>query len=154
MDIFNDDFQDLVLAFNQFDVRYLVVGGYAVNAHGYSRPTGDLDVWVEPTEQNYRCLSRALGHSGLPADAIGLEQFLTPAKYDVFQFGKPPIAIELMKAVKGLTFEKAFKESVEMVISGVPTKLLSYNSLIEAKRAANRLRDKEDINKLKKLKKP
>ena len=84
----NPDFADLLLAFNAHEVRYLVVGAYALAAHGRPRATGDLDLWVEPSLANAPRVMRALAAFGAPLDQVEEGDFAKPGI--VFQMGLPP----------------------------------------------------------------
>ena len=92
MNIFNNDFKDFILYLNQYVVEYIVVGGYAVIIRGYSRSTGDIDIWVNKTEENFIKLQKAIMSFGLPEIAVKKEEFFSD-NFDVFAFGKPPYAI-------------------------------------------------------------
>lgn len=147
MNIFNEDFQDFIQALNKFDVEYMLVGGYAVIIRGYSRSTGDMDIWVNRTEVNFQKLQYAIQEFGLPSMAIPVQKFLSD-EYDVFAFGKPPYAIEIMTAVKGLNFDAAYQTSTIEVVDEVPVRIIHLNQLIEAKKAAGRNKDLNDIENL------
>ena len=110
MNIFNNDFKDFILYLNQYEVEYIVVGGYAVIIRGYSRSTGDIDIWVNKTEENFIKLLKAIKAFGLPEIAIKKEEFFSD-NFDVFAFGKPPYSIEIMTAVKGLDFISTYNNS-------------------------------------------
>lgn len=103
MNIFNDDFQDFIQCLNNADVEYILVGGYAVIIRGYSRSTGDMDIWVNRTATNYEKLIKAISVFGLPTEALPEEKFFSD-EFDVFSFGRPPFAIEIMTAVKGFFY--------------------------------------------------
>ena len=81
LNIFNDDFKEFIESLNNFDVEYILIGGYAVVLHGYNRTTGDLDIWVNPTETNYRKLIKAFSYFGFPTGAIDLTRFLKNENY-------------------------------------------------------------------------
>ena len=108
MNIFNDDFKDFIDYLNQNEVEYIVVGGYAVIIRGYSRSTGDIDIWVNKTVENFIKLQKVIIAFGLPTKAIKEEDFFSD-NFDVFAFGKPPYAIEIMTAVKGLDFKNTYE---------------------------------------------
>ena len=110
MNIFNEDFHDFIQCLNKHGVEYILVGGYAVIIRGYSRSTGDMDIWVNKTQANYSNLLSAILEFGLPAQAIKKEQFFSN-EFDVFSFDKPPYAIEIMTAVKGLDFTNTYQLS-------------------------------------------
>ncbi len=148
--IFNQDFLDFIESLNQNEVAYLLVGGYAVNIYGYRRSTGDLDIWVNPTEDNYHHLIKAFNHFGLPKDAIKLEDFLglSSQNYDVFTFGVSPVAIDILTQCKGLQFTEAYNRSEVMDVEGINIRLIHLKDLINAKKAVGRNRDIDDIQHL------
>ena len=77
MNIFNDDFKDFIIFLNQNEVEYIVVGGYAVIIRGYSRSTGDIDIWVNKTRENYIKLQKAITEFGLPEVAVKENEFFS-----------------------------------------------------------------------------
>ena len=129
-DIFSKDFREFIDLLNKHDVEYIVAGGFAVILNGYRRPTGDVDIWINNTKENYLKLIRACQQFGLPVRDITLERFLNTEDVDVFTFGRPPVAIDIMARLKGV----------------------NINDLIAAKKAAGRYRDLDDIEKLTKTK--
>jgi len=143
--IFNRDFQEFIQALNDAEVDYLLVGGYAVILYGYYRTTGDLDVWINPTQENYFKMSKAFGKFGLPQDVIEPKDFLDIESNKVFTFGRPPVSIDILTQVKGLDFREAKENSIINESEGFPIKLISYKELIKAKKASNRHRDINDI---------
>ncbi|MEY3059571.1 MAG: hypothetical protein RL000_923 [Bacteroidota bacterium] len=147
MNLFNEDFIDFLNFLNENKVSYILVGGYAVVIRGYSRTTGDIDIWVEKNQENYLKLNKALVSFGLPSNAITLDSFLSP-EFDVFSIGKPPFAIEIMTAVKGLDYKEAFDTSTMEKIDGIEIKVLHLNQLRQAKAAAGRHKDLNDLENL------
>lgn len=148
MNIFNEDFHDFIQSLNKFEVEYILVGGYAVIVRGYSRSTGYMDIWVNKTEVNYHKLQSAIIEFGLPAKAIQKDQFFSD-EFDVFSFGKPPFAIEIMTAVKGLDFVKTYQSStIERIDNRIDVRIIHLNQLLEAKKAAGRNKDLNDIENL------
>lgn len=109
--IFNADFKDFIQALNDNDVDYILVGGFAVILHGHSRVTGDMDIWVNRTEENYKKLMKAFYQFGMPAFDMSKENFLNHQDWDVFKFGRKPAAIDIMTKVKGLDFDECLKLS-------------------------------------------
>jgi hypothetical protein len=103
--IFNQDFREFIAALNNNEVRYLLVGGYAVILHGHSRTTGDMDIWVESTKENYSKLVKAFGEFGMAIFDMTEEKFLNTEKYDVFRFGRNPVAIDIMTKMSNFSFE-------------------------------------------------
>jgi predicted nucleotidyltransferase len=147
MNLFNEDFIDFLNYLNKNKVSYILVGGYAVVIRGYSRTTGDIDIWVEKNQENYLKLNKALVSFGLPSNAITLDSFLSP-EFDVFSIGKPPFAIEIMTAVKGLDYKQAFDTSTMETIDGIEIRVVHLNQLRQAKAAAGRHKDLNDLENL------
>jgi predicted nucleotidyltransferase len=146
VNIFNIDFQDFIRALNECDVEYVLVGGYAVILHGYSRTTGDMDIWVNPTTDNYTRLLRAFSLFGMSIFDMSLEKFLNTTAYDVFVFGVPPVSIELMTKVKGLEFDHVLENAEWFDIDpSLKVRALGLPDLIMAKKAANRPKDLDDL---------
>lgn len=85
--IFNRDFQDFLRSLNNNEVDYILVGGYAVILHGYARTTGDMDIWVQKTAENYHKLVKAFIEFQMPIFDMTLENFLYNEDVDVFSFG-------------------------------------------------------------------
>lgn len=146
--IFNEDFRDFLSALNNRGVRYILVGGFAVILHGYSRTTGDMDIWVERTKENYLRLKDAFDEFGMPVFDMTEENFLSHPVWDVFTFGIPPVAIDIMVKVKGLNFEDNYNQSVLFEDEDVEIRTLHKNQLIEAKKQSNRPKDIDDIQNL------
>ena len=147
--IFNADFQEFIEELNKFNVDYILVGGYSVIIHGYNRTTGDLDVWVNPTRSNYEKLISACSSFGLMLDDLAEDNFLKNDDLDVFTFGRPPVSIDIMTKVKGLTFKETYELAQITEIDGVKTRVIHKNHLIQAKKAAGRPKDQDDIEHLK-----
>ena len=146
--LFNPDFQDFLQACFQCEVRYLLVGGYSVILHGYSRTTGDLDLWVERSAENYECLVRAFQQFGMPVFDMTADNFLHRPDLDVFTFGRPPVAIDIITSLKGLVFAEAWHAAEFVYVEEVPIRLIHYLHLVQAKRAAGRPRDQNDLDNL------
>lgn len=143
------DFLEFIEALNQNKVEYLLAGGYAVVLHGYQRSTGDLDIWVNPTLENYNHLLGAFDDFRMPIFDMSEENFLQTGEMDVFTFGVPPIAIDIMTQVKGLEFSKAFAQAdVFNLGDDLSVKMLCLEDLIAAKKAAGRAKDFNDIRHL------
>jgi hypothetical protein len=146
--IFNEDFRDFLTALNKQEVRYLLVGGFAVILHGYSRTTGDMDIWVERTPENYLRIKQAFLHFGMPVFDMTENNFLSHPNWDVFTFGVPPVAIDLMVTVKGLDFETCFANSILFEDDDLKIRTINRNDLLKAKKMAGRAKDVNDIENL------
>ncbi len=143
------DFLDFIKALNSAEVKYMLVGGYAVIFHGYARNTGDMDIWVERTAENYEKITQAFHLFGMPVFDMTLEKFLDHEQFDVFSFGIPPVSIDVITDLKGLDFTSVFPYSVDMKSDGIPVKTINLTNLLKAKQASGRLKDLQDIEHLK-----
>lgn len=146
--IFHDDFRDFIKALNNQQVEYILVGGYSVILHGYARTTGDIDIWVNPTIDNYKKLVKSFHEFGMAVFDMTEKNFLHNDSFDVFTFGRPPVCIDIMKNVKGLDFETAYQHSAFVEADGFPIRLVDYRDLIKAKKASGRAKDINDIENL------
>lgn len=146
--IFNTDFRDFIQALNNNEVEYLLVGGYAVILHGYSRTTGDMDIWVNRTSTNYKKLLSAFGEFRMPVFDMTEENFLNHQDWDVFRYGRKPVAIDIMTKMGGLDFNECFAISKEYNDDDLMIKLVHYNDLVKAKKAAGRHKDLNDLENL------
>jgi len=153
-DIFNPDFLEYLKLLNLFNVEYVLVGGMAVNLHGYQRTTGDMDIFVNPTEENHNRLKKVHIDYGMPmGEMMLLRNFLNTKIYDVFTFGGGIYRIEILTVCKGLTFNITFKNAITTQIEDIKIKYIDYNTLIKAKKASGRPKDLYDIDELEKLRK-
>jgi predicted nucleotidyltransferase len=148
LNVFNEDFKDFIQSLNKFEVEYILIGGYAVILHGYNRTTGDLDIWVNPTEINYTKLIKAFSFFGFPTNAIDIKRFLNQETYNVFTFGRPPMAIDIVTSIQGVEFLDAIQNASEVQVQGIVVRLLSRSDLILTKKASGRFKDLDDLENL------
>ena len=146
--IFHEDFRDFLNALNKADVRYILVGGYSVVLHGYSRTTGDMDLWVERTSENYYRIIKAFQIFGMPLFDMTESNFLSHPIWDVFTFGTPPVAIDIMVKIEGLNFEDVFQKSVYFEDDDLKIRTINRNDLIAAKKIAGRAKVINDLENL------
>ena len=106
-----DDFKELLSVFNAQDVKYLVVGGYAVSFHAQPRATKDLDIFIKADPTNAEATYRALGVFGAPLGEITIEDLADPNKF--IRFGQPPIAIDILPGIDGLISMKRGNEGLK-----------------------------------------
>src|SRR5665213_1377782 len=138
------DLKELLSALNAHSVKYIVIGGYAVGVHAQPRVTKDLDVWIELSQTNATAVYAALASFGAPLRDITVEDFLKPTS--VVRIGVPPVAVDILQHIDGVTFEQAWPSSVEYVVDGeVPTRYISADDLITNKLASGRLQDLADV---------
>jgi len=146
--IFHEDFRDFLNALNEAEVRYILVGGYSVVLHGYSRTTGDMDLWVERTSENYKRIIKAFQIFGMSLFDMTESNFLSHPIWDVFTFGTPPVAIDIMVKIEGLKFEDVFQKSVYFEDDDLKIRTINRNDLIAAKKIAGRAKDINDLENL------
>ncbi|MFM2358367.1 MAG: hypothetical protein RLY16_360 [Bacteroidota bacterium] len=146
--IFHQDFRDFIHALNQTQVRYILVGGYSVVLHGYSRTTGDMDLWVDRTSDNYLRLKSAFHIFGMPVFDMTEQNFLSHPVWDVFTFGTPPVAIDIMVKLDGLKFEDVFQKAIYFEDDDLKIRTINRNDLIAAKTIAGRAKDINDLENL------
>jgi len=146
--IFNDDFRDFLAALNEQEVRYILVGGFSVILHGYSRTTGDMDIWVDRTVENYSKLQKAFHQFGMPLFDMTEQNFLAHTEWDVFTFGVPPVAIDIMVKVKGLSFDDCYAKSIFFEDDDLKIRTIHKENLIEAKKSAGRSKDLNDLENI------
>jgi hypothetical protein len=146
--IFNDDFRDFIRAMNNCKVDYILVGGYAVILHGYRRVTGDMDIWVDKTKENYLKLVAAFTGFGMPVFDMTEHTFLNSDSTDVFSFGRSPVSIDVITKLKGVNFADAISQVQFYTEDELSIPFIHLSNLIEAKKAAGRHKDLDDIEKL------
>jgi len=140
-------FKELLQRFNEHQVRYLIVGAYAVMKYTEPRYTKDLDVWVDATPNNAGRIFKALAEFGAPMKSVTVGDFANTEL--VFQIGIDPHRIDIMMGIKGLEFSDAWPRRVEAHFEDVVINLISKEDLLIAKQAAGRPQDLIDLDKLK-----
>lgn len=144
----NEDYRDILIALVTRHARFLVVGAHAMAAHGYPRATVDIDLWVEPSNENAERVWHALAEFGAPLETLKVtrDDFVRPDV--VVQLGLPPNRIDILTGVSGLDFEQAWAHRIEGVVDGVHVPVISMADLIENKRSTGRDKDRVDIKGL------
>jgi predicted nucleotidyltransferase len=140
------DFKDFLKLLNSHNVKYLLVGGYAVGYHGYPRATGDMDIWIELSESNSKKVTSTFRDFGMPNEKISEDLFLEKNK--VIRMGVPPVRIEIITSASGVTFDECYSNRDVIEIDGIPINFISLRDLKRNKRAAGRHKDLEDIEHL------
>jgi hypothetical protein len=138
-----NDLRELLLVFNEHGVEYLLVGGYAVGVHAEPRATKDLAIFIRPEPANAAIVHRALAAFGVPLSGITPADFCNnPAS--VFQIGQPPLRIDILQHIDGVTFSEAWPRRIEAHIDGLSVHVISADDLIRNKLASGRLQDLAD----------
>lgn len=133
----------MLSALNDAGVEYLVVGAYALAAHGLPRATGDIDIWVRSSPENARRVWQALRLFGAPTRRVAVDDFTCPDI--VFQIGVAPRRIDILTSISGVQFEEAWAERETVVVEGMTLHALSRRHLIVNKKAAGRPKDLADV---------
>jgi len=123
----NENFRDMLLALNDARVEYLIVGVYALAAHGSPRATGDIDIWVRPDPENAERVWSALVRFGAPIDQITVDDFAAPGI--VFQIGLPPERIDVLTMISGVDFHQAWNSRMVVEIDGMSVPVLGLREL-------------------------
>lgn len=139
------DFKEILSTFNRHEVRYMIVGAFAVMKYSEPRYTMDLDIWVEATVENAERVFAALAEFGAPLSDLGVDDF---ASDGFFQMGQPPVRIDIMMSVDGVTFSEAWPNRQNGDFDGIPSIFIGRDDLIVCKAAAGRPQDIVDINSI------
>lgn len=146
----NEDYKDMLHALSDEKVRFILVGAYALAAHGYPRATTDIDIWVMPTPENAEAVLRALRRFGTPVDNLTKEDLQKDGT--IFQIGVAPRRIDIITTASGLHFEPTYQNSISVNIAGLEIRIPSISDLILNKRASGRTKDLADVEALESLK--
>jgi predicted nucleotidyltransferase len=142
----NRDFKEFIESLNDSQVRYLVVGGYAVAAHGHPRYTKDMDVWIEMSPENAMRMIEALDRFGFGSLGLQEEDFLAPDR--IIQLGYPPCRIDILTTLSGVQFDACYATRLEVDIEGVSVSFIDLENLKRNKKAVGRHQDLADLENL------
>lgn len=145
----NNDYKDMLQCLADEKVKFLLMGAYAMAAHGYPRATMDIDFWVQPSPDNAEAVFRALVKFGAPLMNLTVEDL---QKNDtIFQIGVAPRRIDVITGASGLDFDETYAKAVEVEIEGIPVFVPSLADLIRNKKASGRKKDLADVESLEAL---
>lgn len=139
----NENFKDMLFALNDAGDEYLLVGAYALAAHGSPRATGDIDFWVRPDVENAKRVWSALVAFGAPTSEICVDDFATPEI--VFQIGVPPQRIDILTSISGVAFSDAWENRLLVELDRTIIPVLGLNDLLKNKSSSGREKDTADI---------
>ena len=145
--MFSQDFKEFIELLIRNKAEYLIVGGYAVGIHGHPRYTGDLDIWLNPTPDNAELVLKSVNEFGFSSFKLTTSDFTKPG--NVIQLGYPPLRIDLLTEIDGVTFEDCFKNKRQVTIDNLIVNFIGYEDLLKNKRESGRPRDIDDIDNLK-----
>jgi hypothetical protein len=144
----NQDYREMLLCLQEAKADFIIVGAYALAAHGNPRATGDIDIWVRPDAENSLRIIRALAEFGAPVPDLTIDDFVRTDT--IIQIGVVPCRIDIITGIDGLTFADAWRNKVEIEVDGLTLHILSKADILKNKLAANRDKDQSDIAWLKK----
>jgi len=142
----NPDFKEFIQLLNANQVKYLIIGGYAVAIHGHPRYTKDIDIWVEMSSENAIKLITALDQFGFGSLGLSAQDFQTPNQ--IIQLGYPPNRIDLITTPDGIDFETCYPSKTEIIIDNIPVQFIDLENLRKNKKASGRLQDLADLENL------
>ena len=147
----NKDYKDMLRALSDEKVKFLLIGAYAMAAHGYPRATMDMDIWIMPSPENTVAVLRALSRFGAALHNLTAEDLQTDGL--IFQIGVAPRRIDILNSASGLGFEQTYNRSQAMDIEGIRVHIPSIDDLIKNKKASGRTKDLADAEALESLRK-
>jgi hypothetical protein len=140
------DFQEFLRLLTRHEVKYLLIGGYAVGLYGYVRSTADLDIWIPRSRVNAVRLVAALREFGLTEDSISPALFMKKGR--IIRMGVPPFRLEIHTEISGIDFRGAFARRIASVIDGVSVDVIGLDDLKANQLASGRLKDQVDLEHL------
>jgi len=147
--LLNSDFRDILSAFCEEKVEFMLVGAYAVAAHGLPRATGDIDLWVKCSEKNAERVWAAIMNFGAPLANISKQDFIT--RGNVVQIGVMPRRIDILTQITGIEYEEAEQQLITIEIEGLAIPVIGLAHLVQNKSAVGRPQDKADVARLQEL---
>ncbi|HEY5327089.1 MAG TPA: nucleotidyltransferase [Mucilaginibacter sp.] len=145
------DFEDFVVLLNKHKVTYMVIGGYALAFHGKPRHTGDLDIWIDLSDDNGQKMISVINDFGMAS--LGLKKVDFLQKGGITQIGYPPLRIDILNEIDGVNFNEAYLNKLIIDVDGLPVSYIGLNDLIQNKQASGRKKDISDVSALNKIKK-
>jgi len=142
----NRNFVEILSELSAAGAEFLLVGGWAVAAHGFPRYTGDFDIWVRAEPRNAHRVYAALAAFGAPLEALEPNELAAPGL--VFQMGLPPQRIDILTQISGVAFEDAWAKRVTLTLDGVEVPIIGLDDLITNKRTSARPKDLLDAEQL------
>lgn len=145
----NSDFRDILFAFCEEKVEFMLVGAYAVAAHGLPRATGDIDLWIKCSDENASRVWKSLQKFGAPLSGFASEDLTTPGT--VIQLGVTPRRIDILTQITAVEFAEAEPNRLIVNIEGIEVPVISLTDLLKNKKAVGRPQDEADVARLEAL---
>ena len=145
------DFEDILRCFNSNNVRYCLIGAFALAYHARPRYTKDLDLLIDASEENAGNILKALSEFGFSSIDLNVDDLKKTGQ--VIQLGYEPMRIDILTSIAGLPFSEVWETKVEAKYGDVDTKYISFDNLVKAKKIAGRSQDIADLEVLEKMRK-
>ena len=140
------DFKDFLKLLNDHNVRYLLIGGYAVGYHGYPRATNDMDIWIAISSETAKLMVNILKEFGFNTSQLSSNLFLEENK--IIRMGVAPIRIEIITSISGVDFDECYQQKIVDEIDGIKVNIISLEQLKINKKASGRHKDLDDYENL------
>jgi predicted nucleotidyltransferase len=145
------DFEDFIVLLNAYSVDYMIVGGYALAFHGKPRHTGDLDIWIDLSDNNAQKMLNVINEFGMAS--LGMKKVDFLQKGGITQIGYPPLRIDILNEIDGVNFQDAYQSKLIIDVDGIMVNYIGLDDLIKNKQVSGRKQDLSDVCELNKLKK-
>jgi len=132
----NEDYKEILQLLSEEGAKYIIVGAYALAAHGFPRATGDIDIWVKPDIDNAKKVIKVLKRFGCPLYDLTIDDLIT--KGSIFQIGVAPRRIDIITAIDGVEFDEAWSDYITITIEDIKIPILSLDKLIKNKESTGR----------------
>ncbi|WP_446008214.1 nucleotidyltransferase [Candidatus Electrothrix sp.] len=140
------DFREFLRLLNSHKVEYLLIGGFAVGYHGYPRATGDMDIWIATSPENADKMVGVLKEFGFDLPELSADLFLK--RRQVIRMGMPPVRIEVLTDISGVSFKECYEKRIADFIDGIKVNLINSEHLRINKKASGRPKDISDLDQL------
>lgn len=151
MDVFFEPHLKMLRMLREFNVDFMLVGGFAVNYYGFNRPTGDMDIWLKPENENKEKLLNALAAYGFNTESINYVKSLDFNDTLVFTCGELPFRIDFLTKISGVNYSEAEPQAVKTTMENINIHIIHIHHLVLSKIANNRTKDKLDVEELQKI---
>lgn len=151
MDAFHQEHKQLIIDLIKAEVQFMLIGGYAVNLHGYIRTTQDMDIWLPPDNSNKLKLTAYLRNKGFDEEGVKYLEEQNFEKHFVFHVGEKPLAVDFITRISGVEYADADKQKVMLPLSDIFVPVIQLHHLVLSKTGTGRLQDAADIERLQKI---
>jgi hypothetical protein len=151
MNILIEPHKQILRKLIEFDVLFILIGGYAVNLHGYVRATGDMDIWLKPDNENRKKFLALMKDEGFDDESLSRIATTDFTKHAAFHIGEKPMQIEFLTIISGVTFDEAYAKKELMPFENTNVSFLNLEHLILSKLTSSRPKDKLDVEELQRV---